>query len=106
MTSRLHYSPEALSQLDDLETYLVERAGSAVADGYLDRLLGFCDQLATEPIVGHARHDLVPGLMTRIFEKNRVVCFLLLDQDVHIIAIYGGRQDWERYLHDNPPTLP
>lgn len=96
MSLSLHFSPEALAQLDELETYLVERAGATVADAYLDRLLAFCEGLAVEPIVGHHRDDLLPGLMTRTFEKRRVVCFLVLGQDVHIIAIYGATQDWER----------
>ncbi len=30
--TRSHYSPEALAQLDALETYLVETAGAAVVD--------------------------------------------------------------------------
>lgn len=107
MSRRLHYSPEALAQLDQLETHLVERAGSKVADAYLDRLLDFCDRLADDPIIGHHRDDLLPGLLTRTFERNRVVCFLTVDStDVHILAIYATRQDWERRLHANPPELP
>lgn len=107
MSRRLHYSPEALAQLDELETYLFERAGAVVAGAYLDRLLGFCDRLAVDPIVGHHRDDLLLGLLTRTFEKSRVVCFLTRDPDeVHVLAIYGARQDWERHLHDNPTENP
>lgn len=103
MSRQLHYSPEALAQLDELETYLVERAGAAVADGFLDRLLDFCEALAVEPSGGHHRDDLLPGLMTRTFEKTRVVCFLVVGEDVHVVAIYGARQDWQRRLRDDPP---
>lgn len=107
MTRRVHYSPEALAQLDDLESYLIERAGKTIADAYLDRLLDFCGDLATEPIVGHHRDDLIPGLMTRTFEKNRVVCFLTVGTtDLHVLATYGVRQDWERRLRDEPPQRP
>lgn len=107
MSRSLHFSPEALAQLDELETYLAERAGSVVVGDYLERLLNFCDRLAVEPIIGHRRDDLLPGLLTRTFEKSRVVCFLTVGTtDVHVLAIYGTRQDWERRLQDHPPELP
>jgi len=98
MTRRVVFSPEALAQVDDLETYLTDAADPAVAARYVDRLLDFCDSLADEPIIGRQRPELIPGLMTRIFEKSRVVCFLLLDDEIHVIAIFGGRQDWEHRL--------
>ncbi|GAB3766476.1 type II toxin-antitoxin system RelE/ParE family toxin [Microlunatus parietis] len=103
MSRPLHYSPEALAQLDELEIYLVERAGPRIADAYLDRLLAYCDRLAEDPIVGHHRDDLLPGLMTRVFEKSRVVCFLQTSSGVHVIAIYGSGQDWEHHLRDSAP---
>ena len=100
MTRRLLYSPEAVAQLEALERYLVEQAGAEVAEAYLDRLLVFCDRLAAEPVSGRRRDDLMPGLMTRTFEKRRVVCFLeLANGDVHVLAVFGGSQDWERRLN-------
>lgn len=99
MSRRVQYSPEALAQLDDLAEYLVERAGAAVADGYLDRLLDFCDRLAVEPIAAHHRDDLLPGLRTRTLEKSRIICFLTIgNTDVHILAIYGTGESWEGRL--------
>lgn len=107
MSRPLHYSPEALAQLDELETYLVAQAGARIADSYIDRLLDFCERLAEDPVVGHHHDDLVPGLLTRTFEKNRIICFLVAPSgDVHIVAIYGSRQDRERRVQDRPPTLP
>ncbi|MDF1489208.1 type II toxin-antitoxin system RelE/ParE family toxin [Tessaracoccus caeni] len=94
------YSPEALAQLEEIETYLIERAGPSVADAYLDRLLDFCDGIATAPPAGHHRDDLLPGLRTRIFERHRVVCFLVTADDIHIIAIFSTVQDWEQTLRD------
>lgn len=79
MTRRVVYSPEALAQIDDLETYLTRVADPTVTDRYIDRLLDFCDSLAVEPIAGRERSDLLAGLMTRSFEKSRIVCFLVLD---------------------------
>lgn len=107
MTRRVQYTPEARAQLRDLYAYLSERAGEVTAATYLDRLLTFCEDLALDPIVGHHRDDVVPGLLTRTFEKSRIVCFLLVrDTDVAIVAIYGARQDWERHLRDDPPQIP
>lgn len=94
------YSPEALAQLEEIETYLIERAGSSVADAYLDRLLDFCDEIATDLFAGHHRDDLLLGLRTRIFERRRVVCFLVTADDIHIIAIFSAGQDWEQILRD------
>jgi len=106
MRLRLHYSPEALSQLDDLDDYITELAGASVAASYLDRLLDFCDGIANEPISGHRRDDLIPGLLTLTFEKKRVVCFVAIERDIHIVAIYGTGQNWERDLLDDPPPTP
>lgn len=94
------FSPEALTQLNELENYLLEHASAGVAEAYLDRLLDFCDRIALDPVAGHNRHDLLPGLRTRTFEKSRVLCFLVLDEDVHIIAIFGTRQSWEERVRD------
>lgn len=96
--TRPRYSPEALSQLDEIETYLIEHVGASVADAYVDRLLDFCNGIAADPVAGHHRDDLLPGLRTRIFEKRRVVCFLVSSREVHIIAIFSTSQDWERSL--------
>lgn len=107
MSRPLYFSPEALAQLDELETYLVAHADAGIADAFVDRLMDFCDHLADEPIVGHRRDDLVPGLLTRTFEKRRVVCFLVAPSGaVHVVAIYGSRQDWERHVQDSSPELP
>lgn len=103
MRRRLHYSPEALAQLDDLDDYLTEVAGVAVAAAYLLRVLDFCEGIATEPISGHRRDDLFPGLVTRTFERKRVVCFVVVGSDIHIVAIYGTSQDWEHDLRESPP---
>lgn len=97
---RALFSPEALAQLNELENYLLEHASTGVADAYMDRLLEFCDRLALDPVAGHSREDLLPGLRTRTFEKSRVLCFLVLGEDVHIIAIFGTRQNWEERVRD------
>lgn len=106
MTRRQLYSPEALAQLDALQHYLTARASPQVAATYLDRLMAFCETIADEPVIGHQRDDLIPGLLTRTFEKKRVVCFLAIDNDVHVLAIYGPGQNWEQHLLHNPPDLP
>ncbi len=103
MTSRLHFSPEAQSQLDELEASLTEQAGAKVADAYLDRLLDFCDRMAQDPVSGHSRDDLLPSLRTRTFEKNRVLCFVVIGEDVHIVAILGTRQDWQQRIRRERP---
>lgn len=98
--TRLHYSPEALAQLDEIEVYLTNVAGPAMADAYVDRLMDFCDGIASDPIAGHYRDDLLPGLRTRVFEKRRVVCFLVHEEGVHIVAVFGTSQDWEQQVSD------
>lgn len=106
MRRRLHYSPEALSQLDNLDDYLTVRAGPSVAASYLARVLDFCAEIAIDPISGHRRDDLVPGLMTRTFEKKRVICFIAIEGDIHIVGVFGTGQNWEYELHETPPQIP
>lgn len=103
MNSRLLFSPEAQAQLDELEAHLIERAGAKVADAYMDRLLDFCDRMAQDPVAGHSRDDLLPGLRTRTFEKSRILCFVVVGEDVHIVAIFGTRQEWEQRIRGQQP---
>jgi plasmid stabilization system protein ParE len=74
-------------------------------DAYLDRLQSFCANLAVDPDIGHRRDDLLPGVMTRTFEKRRVICFPVLDEDVRVLAIYGAQQDWESRMRDDRPHV-
>ncbi|MFT4011063.1 MAG: type II toxin-antitoxin system RelE/ParE family toxin [Nocardioidaceae bacterium] len=106
MSDEVHYSPEARANLHALQEYLRDEAGPVVAARYMERLTKYCRSLGGPLVTGHARDDLYPGLLTRTFEKKRVIAFLVIDREVHIVAVHGTAQEWERKIRENPPQLP
>lgn len=49
MSHTVRFAPEALIQLDDLETYIGEVASPDVAARYVDRIVDFCESLSMFP---------------------------------------------------------
>lgn len=94
------FSRRSLKQLEHLEAYLAEQSGSAVAKVYVAWLIAFCRDIAAWPGSGRNRDDLLPGLRTRVFEKRRIVCFLVAGEQVYIVAIFGTAQNWEASLSE------
>lgn len=92
-TWKIGYDPSAEVDLEDLYRWIATEAGILVADGYLDRITGFCERLAHFPNRGMKRDDLAPGLRTLGFERRAVIAFRVLEDEVRIVRVlYGGRE--------------
>lgn len=92
MTRQVVFSPEAQGDLRDLSLYIAERAGSARALAYLDRIEAACLGLRDFPERGKRRDDLWPGLRTMGFERRATIAFTVAPEAVTILRIlYGGR---------------
>jgi plasmid stabilization system protein ParE len=64
VTHRVVFSPEALQQLNDLLDYIADRASPAIAMGYTDGIVSYCESLSTFPHRGNQRDDVRPSLRT------------------------------------------
>jgi toxin ParE1/3/4 len=90
------FRPRAEADLFGLYQYIAEAAGTAVAGGYIARIEAACLALATFPERGTRRDDLRPGLRTIGFERRATIAFQVKQDEVVIIRIFYGGQDYER----------
>ncbi len=97
---RVLFTPLAERQLDSLCRYIAERAGESVADGYVGRIVAFCQGLSSFPLRGTARDDLVPGLRTLGFERRTTIAFMVMPDAVLIEGVFYGGQDFEKHFHE------
>ena|SRR5438045_3920183 len=94
---RVVFTPLAERQMDRLHAYISTRSGTARADGFVSRILDFCEGLTTFPKRGTCRDDLLPGLRILGFERNVTIAFIVGTTTVLIEGIYYGGQDHEAH---------
>lgn len=98
MTDKVHFTPEALQQLDEMETHIAEVGSPTVAARYVDSIVDYCENLLTFPHRGTRRDDLRPGIRT--FRRRVTILFEVADDKVNILGVYDGGQDYEAALRD------
>jgi plasmid stabilization system protein ParE len=108
----VQFSPAARDQLAELEDYLSEAASPAVASRYVDAIIAYCEGLATFPMRGRGRDDILAGLRITNYRRRAVIAFLVdaEAQIVSIVGVYYGGRDFEAILRgapedDRPPDL-
>lgn len=92
---RVIFTPLAERQLDKLHSYITDHAGEARADGYIGRIIDFCNGFTTFPERGTRRDDLLPGLRVIGFERRVTIAFVITTGAVLVEGIYYGGQDFE-----------
>ena len=92
---RVLFTASAERQLDSLHQYIADRAGEGTADGYMSRIVTFCQGLSTFSLRGTARDDLLPGLRTVGFERRATIAFMVTTDAVLIEGVFYGGQDFE-----------
>jgi toxin ParE1/3/4 len=97
---RVIFTVRAERQIDRLHAYITEHAGEARADAYITRIVAFCTRLATFPLRGQRRDDLLPGLRTVGFERRATIAFTVSADEVLIEGIFYGGQDFEAVFRD------
>ncbi len=91
------FTPRAEGQLDALHRYITDHGSERWADGYIARIVDFCTGLATFPLRGQARDDLLEGLRTTGFERRVTIAFVVTDDAVLIEGVFYGGQTSRRY---------
>ena len=92
------FRPRAEADLFELYDHIAAESGRAVAGNYIDRIEAACMALAHFPKRGTQRHDIRPGLRTIGFERRATIVFQVTKDEVVIVRIFYGGQDYERPL--------
>jgi toxin ParE1/3/4 len=88
------FSPEACHDLAAIGDWIAERAGVAVAAGYIERLEAYCDGFELAAERGQRRDDLRPGLRVVGFERRIAIAFEVSNGEVTILRLYYGGRNW------------
>jgi toxin ParE1/3/4 len=94
MKYSIKYSLRALAQLTALYRYLAKEASPTVAQRFTDAIVVHCEELQTFPL----RDDIRPGLRITNFRKRTVIAFHVEANQVAILGIFYGGQDFESAL--------
>lgn len=92
------FTPEAAEQLDLLYGYVAAAASPAIALRYTDAIVSYCESLRISPHRGTRRDDIRPGLRVTNYKKSCVIAFDVAADQVCIIGLYYGGQDFESDL--------
>lgn len=96
----VRFRPQAEADLRALYDYIADEAGTAVADGYIDRIEALCRSLETFPHRGTRRDHIRAGLRMMGFERRATLVFEVGETDVRIIRVFYGGRDFERGWRD------
>jgi toxin ParE1/3/4 len=89
------FSPEAQNDLLRLYDWIAVAAGAYVAIGYMDRLEAYCLGFEFASERGHRRDDIATGMRIIGFEKRVTIAFIVGNDEVTILRVFYGGQDWE-----------
>ena len=92
---RIVFTPLAERQIDSLHGRITAHSSESRADGYIDRILAFCEGLTNFPLRGTQRDDLLVGLRTTAFERRITIAFIVTADCVLIEGIFYGGQNFE-----------
>lgn len=101
MSFRLVFSPEAEEQLAALYGYIATAASPDTAARYTEAIVSYCESLRTFPLRGTMRDDVRPGLRITNYKKRAVIAFAVDVEQVSIVGVFYGGQDYETILQDD-----
>jgi len=83
----VRFSPEALNQLDELETYIANTASSTIAARYIDSIVGYCENLQVFPYRGVRRDDIRSAMRTIGFNRRITIVFDVVETENIVILL-------------------
>ena len=94
--ARLRFTESAERDLVEIGNFIA-RDNPAIATRFIERIEGHCQTLASHPLMGRARDELLPGL--RSLPSGRYVIFYrALDDGAEIVRVLHGARDLRRAL--------
>jgi len=98
MKYQIGFSPLAETQLENLYHYIAAASTPATAARYIHEIIDYCQSLSTFPLRGTSREDLRPGLRMTNYKKHVAIAFQVQGNQVNIVSIFYGGQDYETLL--------
>jgi plasmid stabilization system protein ParE len=95
------FTPEAEDQIAELYRYIAAAASPDIAARFTDGVVSYCESLRDFPLRGTKREDIRPGLRITSYRKRVVIAFDVDADQVNIIGIFYGGQDYETELQEN-----
>jgi toxin ParE1/3/4 len=74
----------------------------AQADAWLDRLDVKLQLLATQPLMGRARNELVPGMRSLPFGRY-VIFYMPLSDGIDAVRVLHSARDVDAFFDEGPP---
>ncbi|MBN8750718.1 MAG: type II toxin-antitoxin system RelE/ParE family toxin [Variovorax sp.] len=85
----------------DLYHYIAASASPDIASRFAEAIVAYCESLRTFPHRGTQRDDFRPGLRVTRYKHRTVIACDVVAEQVSIIGIFYGGQDYESALHDD-----
>jgi toxin ParE1/3/4 len=101
MSYTVVFTPEAQEQLLELYRYIAAAASPVTAERYISAIITYCEELRTFPHRGNRRDDIREGLRVTNYRKRVVIAFDVDAEQVSVIGIFYGGQDYETVLQDD-----
>jgi plasmid stabilization system protein ParE len=99
------FAPEAQQQLDLLYQYIADAASPEIAYPYTSAIINYCESLQRFPHRGTRRDDVRPGLRVTNYKGRTVIAFDIVADQVSIIGVFYGGQDYESLLRGDDDAL-
>jgi toxin ParE1/3/4 len=101
MNFRVVFTPEAEEQLAALYNYIAVATSPDIAPRYTEAVVSYCESLRNFPHRGTVRDDVRPSLRITNYRKRAVIAFDVDAEQVSIIGVFYGGQNYEAILHDD-----
>jgi toxin ParE1/3/4 len=96
-TYEVAFDQAAVAELNEIFDYVEDRAGTAIATNFVNKLYDFCRRLEHTPERGTKRDDLRAGLRTIGYRRRATILFEVDHERrrVVIAGIYYGGRNYE-----------
>ena len=105
VTGRIHYTPEAERQLNELDEWIAEKASADIARRFISAMLEHIDGILLFPLAGRDRDDVRPGMRTTTFKRRTLIAYEVVESSgevvVNILGVFHGGQNWEAALSED-----
>ena len=95
------FTPEAEEQLAAIYRYIAAKASPETAERYTGAIVSYCEGMQLVPHRGTRRDDIRSGLRITNYKKRSMIAFAMDAEQVSIIGVFYGGQDYETALESD-----
>lgn len=88
------FDRDARADLTEIRDHIAKARDAALAESFVERIIDYCESLATVPHRGARRDYVLPGLRTLGWRKTVTIAFHVSDETKHVFVLgvfYRGR---------------